>query len=173
MISRSGQPSSFGNGDAADDGREPILMSLNPLYYDLLWAGEKTHEFRRRFLTGQSARWYVYLTWPVARLGAVIDLGPAIVDTPERIAEIAERARPGNGASVLEYVQDLDQAFAIPIQRVAEYPGMSLEQLRAQLGAFHPPQGYTKLRNHSALLSICTTITAGPPSREMTVPDRT
>ncbi|MET8527155.1 hypothetical protein [Micromonospora sp. NPDC005172] len=141
MISRSGQPSLFGNGDKADDSREPILMSLNPLYYDLLWTGGKTHEFRRRFLTGQSARWYVYLTWPVARLGAVIDLGPAIIDTPERIAEIAERARPGKGASVLEYVQDLNQAFAIPIQRVAEYPGMSLEQLRAQLEAFILPRG--------------------------------
>ncbi|WP_244236329.1 hypothetical protein [Micromonospora inaquosa] len=148
-------------------------MSLKPLYHDPLWAGGKTHGFRRRFLTGQSARWYVYLTWPVARLGAVIDLGPAIVDTPERIAEIAERARPGNGASVLEYVQDLNQAFAIPIQRVAEYPGLSLEQLRAQLGAFHPPQGYAKLRNHSELLGICEKITAGSPSREMTVTDRT
>jgi hypothetical protein len=31
--------------------------------------------------------------------------------------------RPGNGASVLEYVRDLDRAFAIPILGVSEYPG--------------------------------------------------
>ena len=60
-------------------------------------------------------RWFVYLNAPVSRLAAVIDLGSAIVDAPERIAAIAEAARPGNGASVLEYVRDLERAFAIPI----------------------------------------------------------
>ncbi|MFG1872079.1 hypothetical protein [Micromonospora arborensis] len=164
------QPSLFGDDDLVSDSREPVLMSLNPIYYNLIWAGEKTHEFRRRFLTGQSVRWYVYLTGPVGRLGAVIDLGPAVVDAPEKIAEIAERTRTGNGASVLEYVRDLDRAFAIPILRVAEYPGMPLEQLRTELGGFHPPQGYTKLRNHPELLSICEKVTADSPSREMTVP---
>ncbi|MEU8333441.1 hypothetical protein [Micromonospora sp. NPDC048839] len=164
------QPSLFGDDEPLSDSREPVLMSLNPIYYDLIWAGEKTHEFRRRFLTGQSVRWYVYLTGPVGRLGAVIDLGPAVVDAPEKIAEIAERTRTGNGASVLEYVRDLDRAFAIPILRVAEYPGMPLEQLRTELGGFHPPQGYTKLRNHPELLSICEKVTADSPSREMTVP---
>ncbi|WP_433688028.1 hypothetical protein ACQP0I_04220 [Micromonospora carbonacea] len=165
----SGQPSLFGDDDPVGDRREPVLMSLNPVYYDLIWAGEKRHEFRRRFLVGQSVRWYVYLTAPVARLSAVIDLGPAVVDVPQRIAEIAEQARVGNGASVWEYVRDLDQAFAIPIQRVAEYPGMPLEQLRTELGAFQPPQGYTKLRQQPDLLSICDKVTADSPIREMTV----
>jgi hypothetical protein len=36
----------------------------------------------------------------------------------------AEAARPGNGASVLDYVRNLDRAFAIPIASVTEYPGM-------------------------------------------------
>ncbi|MEV4481730.1 hypothetical protein [Micromonospora coxensis] len=171
LFTSSAQPSLFGDDEASDDVREPVLMSLNPIYFDLIWAGEKRHEFRRRFLAGQSVRWYVYLTAPVARLSAVIDLGPAIVDTPQRIADIAEQARVGNGASVLEYVKDLPQAFAIPIRRVSQYPGMSLEQLKAELGAFHPPQGYTKLRNHPELLSVCEKVTADPPTREMTVRD--
>ena len=51
--------------------------------------------------------WFVYLNAPVSRLAAVIDLGPAVADAPEQIAAIAERARAGNGPSVLEYVQDL------------------------------------------------------------------
>jgi hypothetical protein len=59
-------------------------------------------------------------------LGAVIDLGPALVDTPKRIAAIAEQAREGNGALILEYAQDLERAFAIPILRVAEFPGVSV-----------------------------------------------
>ncbi|MGC5664503.1 hypothetical protein ACN261_29380 [Micromonospora sp. WMMD723] len=167
LFTGSAQPSLF--DDASIDVREPVLMSLNPVYFDLIWAGEKRHEFRRRFLTGQSVRWFVFLTAPVSRLGAVIDLGPAVVDTPQRIADIAEQARVGNGVSVFEYVQDLPQAFAIPIQRVVQYPGMPLDQLKIELGSFHPPQGYTRLRNHPELLSICEKVTADSPTREMTV----
>jgi hypothetical protein len=61
---------------------------------------------------------------PVSRLAAVIDLGPAVGGSPDEVAGIAERMRPGNGTSVLEYVRDLERAFAIPILGVTEYPGL-------------------------------------------------
>ncbi|MGH4019963.1 MAG: hypothetical protein ACRDT0_12135 [Pseudonocardiaceae bacterium] len=32
---------------------ERVLMSLKPEYYELMWQGLKTHEFRRRYLKGQ------------------------------------------------------------------------------------------------------------------------
>jgi hypothetical protein len=83
---------------ARSSGGEPVLMALKPEFYELIWQGLKTHEFRRRFLHGRPVRWFVYLTAPVSRLASVIDLGPAIVDVPEQIAAIAEAARPGNGA---------------------------------------------------------------------------
>jgi predicted transcriptional regulator len=123
-------------------------MALHAGYYELIWQGLKTHEFRRRFLEGRPARWFVYLNAPVSRLAAVIDLGPAMVGIPEQIAAIAERARTGNGASVLEYVRDLERAFAIPILRVSEYPGRSADDLCEELGWFHPPQGYVRLAQH-------------------------
>ena len=53
---------------------EPVLMALHAEYYELTWQELKTHEFRRRFLEGRAIRWFVYLTAPVARLAAVIDL---------------------------------------------------------------------------------------------------
>jgi predicted transcriptional regulator len=151
------------------NGSEPVLMALNPVFYELIWQGRKTHEFRRRFLTGCPVRWFVYLNAPVSRLAAVIDLGPAIVDVPERIAAIAERARVGNGASVLEYVRDLERAFAIPILAVAEYPGLPVAKLRAELGGFHPPQGYVRLRQHPRLLAVCEQMAAGTPVRTLRV----
>ncbi|WP_260478900.1 hypothetical protein [Kibdelosporangium aridum] len=58
---------------------ERVLMSLKPEYYELMWQGLKTHEFRRRYLKGQPTTWYVYLTAPVSKLIAVIDLGEAVV----------------------------------------------------------------------------------------------
>lgn len=147
-------------------------MALNPEYYALIWQGLKTHEFRRRFLEGRPVRWFVYLNAPVSRLAAVIDLGPAIADVPERIAAIAEAARPGNGASVLEYVRDLDRAFAVPILHVAEYPGLPAADLRAELGNFHPPQGYVRLAQYPQLLAVCERATAGTPARQLRVHPR-
>lgn len=151
------------------DGGEPVLMALNPVFYELIWQGLKTHEFRRRFLAGCPVRWFVYLNAPVSRLAAVIELGQAIVDAPERIAAIAETARVGNGASVLEYVQDLERAFAIPILTVAEYPGLTVAKLRAELGGFHPPQGYVRLHRHPQLLAVCEQMATGTPVRTMRV----
>jgi predicted transcriptional regulator len=150
-------------------GAEPVLMALHAEYYELIWRGLKTHEFRRRFLEGRPARWFVYLNAPVSRLAAVIDLGPAVAGSPRQIAAIAERAREGNGPSVLEYVGDLDRAFAIPILHVAEYPGLSAAQLRDELGAFHPPQGYVRLSQHSRLLAVCEKAASDAPVRQMTV----
>jgi predicted transcriptional regulator len=148
---------------------EPVLMALHAEYYELIWKGLKTHEFRRRFLEDRPARWFVYLNAPVSRLAAVIDLGPAVVDAPGQIAAIADRARAGNGASVLDYVGDLERAFAIPILHVAEYPGLSAAELRGELGAFHPPQGYVRLRQHPHLLTVCEKVAGGSPIREMSV----
>jgi hypothetical protein len=83
-------------GDAVPDAvPEPVLMALHGEYYDLIWQGLKTHEFRRRFLEGRATRWFVYLNAPVSRLAAVIDLGPAVAGSPEEVAAIAERMRPG------------------------------------------------------------------------------
>jgi predicted transcriptional regulator len=151
---------------------EPVLMALDARYYELIWQRQKTYEFRRRFLEGRPARWFVYLNAPVSRLAAVIDLGPAVVGVPEQIAAIAERVRAGNGASVLEYIKDLERAFAIPILRMAEYPGLSATDLRAELGRFHPPQGYIRLNQHPQMLAVCEKVAAETPVRELSVHHR-
>lgn len=167
----SGQLDLFGEA-VPDVVPEPVLMALHAEYYDLIWQGAKTHEFRRRFLEDRPVRWFVYLNAPVSRLAAVIDLGPAVVGSPDEVAGIAERMRPGNGASVLDYVRDLDRAFAIPIVGVTEYPGLSAEELRAELGAFHPPQGYVRLAQHPELMTVCEKAAAEIPIRSITVHHR-
>jgi predicted transcriptional regulator len=151
---------------------EPVLMALKAEYYWLMWQGGKTYEFRRRFMEARPVRWFVYLNAPVSRLAAVIDLGPAVAGAPEQIARIAEAARPGNGASVLEYVRDLDRAFAIPILQITEYPGLPFADLDAELGGFHPPQGYVRLSQHPELLAACEKMTADSPVRTMRVHSR-
>lgn len=148
----------------------PVVMSLNPEYYELIWAGLKTHEFRRRFLAGQAATWYVYLTAPVSRLCAVIELDAAVVDSPKAIAAIAEAARPGNGASVFDYLADKEHGFAIPIRSVREYTaGFTSAELESMLGSFHPPQGYIRIADRPEWTALGDKLTSQPLKREKTL----
>lgn len=140
-------------------------MALHREYYEMIWTGEKTFEFRRRFLEGRPVRWFVYLSAPVSRLTAVIGLGPAVAGSPQEIAAIAERMRPGNGPGVLEYARGRDRAFAMPVLSAAEYPGLTCDELRAELGQFSAPQGYARLSRHPALLAVCEKMTEVPPVR--------
>lgn len=148
---------------------EQVLMSLNPEYYELIWQRLKRHEFRRRYLTNRPATWFVYLTAPVSKLTAVIDLDTAIVDTPRSIAEIAEQARVGNGKSVYEYLKDSERGFAIPIMKVREYPGFTKKELAGLLGSFHPPQGYTLVDRNPVLAAVCEKLVSADVVRELTV----
>lgn len=158
----------FGPADL-DRPVERVLMSLNPQYYELIWQRLKRHEFRRRYLAGRPTRWFVYLTAPVSRLTAVIDLGEAIVAAPRRIAEIAEQTRAGNGESVFAYLQDVERGFAIPITRVREFPGFGAAELAGMLGSFHPPQGYTLIDRNPALAAVCDRLMSDEIVRELVV----
>ena len=148
---------------------ERVLMSLNPEYYELIWQRLKRHEFRRRYLAARPTTWFVYLTAPVSTLAAVIDLDKAVVARPARIAEIAEQARVGNGASVFEYLKDLENGFALPIKKVREFPGFTAEELTGMLGKFHPPQGYTLVDKNPALAGVCDKLRSAEPVRELVV----
>jgi predicted transcriptional regulator/transcriptional regulator with XRE-family HTH domain len=117
---------------------ERVLMSLNSEYYELIWQGLKTHEFRRRYLAGRPTTWFVYLTAPTSTLAAVIELDEAVVESPRAIADIAERANTGNGASVFAYLEDLERGYALPIRTVREYEGFTAERLDTMLDGFIP-----------------------------------
>lgn len=148
---------------------ERVLMSLNPEYYELIWQRLKRHEFRRRYLADRPTTWFVYLTAPVSKLAAVIDLDAAVVASPTRIAEIAEQVRVGNGESVFEYLKDLENGFALPIKKVREFPGSTAEDLTGMLGKFHPPQGYTLVDKNPTLAGVCDKLMSAETVRELVV----
>ncbi|WP_393915998.1 hypothetical protein [Halostreptopolyspora alba] len=149
-----------------------VVMSLNVQWYELMWRGEKTHEFRRRYLTGTPTQWFVYLTAPTSTLCAVIDLDAAIEDTPERIAQIADQMRPGNGDTVLPYLarDGKEVGYALPIRRVREFTGFSADELDQMLdGSFAAPQGYTLVDRHPAWQAVCDKLVSAPVVRETTI----
>lgn len=148
---------------------ERVVMSLDHRWLELMFAGEKTHEFRKRFVLGVPVEWYVYLTAPTSRLAAIIDLDPAVEGTPEEIGAIAEQTKPGNGASVEAYLAPRGAGVAVPIRRVREYRGFPANSLAERLGAWHPPQGYMRVSSTPALAAVCDELPSTGFVREMTV----
>lgn len=148
----------------------PVMMCLDARWYDPMWNGQKTHEFRRRFLTGAPTQWFVYLTAPESRLCAVIDLGTAIEGTPEQIAQIAEHMYPGNGVTVEPYLARGGRkvGYAMPIRRVREFSGFTASELERMLDGFHPPQGYVLVDKHPGLRVVCDRLLSSPAVRETT-----
>lgn len=45
---------------------EQVLMSLDAQWLELMFTGEKAHEFRKRFPLDVATEWYVYLTAPTS-----------------------------------------------------------------------------------------------------------
>ncbi|WP_218003072.1 ASCH domain-containing protein [Nocardia asiatica] len=144
-----------------------VLMSLHAEYYELIMAGQKVFEYRKRYATDAPSTWIVYLNAPVSRLTAVIDLGEPITGSPAEIAAIAEHARPGNGEPVRSYLEPAGRGVALPIQRVREYSGFTADDLAAALGKWHPPQGYILVDRNPALAALCDELAAGAIVREL------
>ena len=91
------------------------------------------------------------------------------MDSPRRIADLAELACVGNGESVFEYLKDLERGFALPIKKVSEYAGFTATELVEMLGSFHPPQGYTLVGKNPALSSVCDKLMSAGVVRELVV----
>ncbi|WP_280426398.1 hypothetical protein [Nocardia carnea] len=163
-------PDPFDDNDTDCSAPVPrVLMSLHTQYYNLVIGGEKIYEYRKRYPTNSASAWYVYLTAPTSTLTAVIDLGAPIPGSPSEIAEIAEHARPGHGASVYDYLAPAGQGVALPILCVREYPGLTAAELAAMAGTWHPPQGQTIIDRHPRLAKLCDQLIAAPILRELQV----
>lgn len=159
----------FGGTVEATPRAERVVMSLDQQWLQLMFTGEKCHEFRKRFVRGVATEWFVYLTAPTSRLAAIVDLDPAIEGTPEEIGAVAELTKAGNGASVEAYLSQRGSGVALPIRRVREFEGFSAATLAERLGSWHPPQGYMRLAQNRELATICDELPSTGLVRETTI----
>lgn len=111
----------------------------------------------------------MYLTAPVSKPIAVIDLDEAVVGPPRSLADIAERADPGNGESVYTYLHDVELAHAMPIRTIREYPGYTADELAVMLDGFQPPQGYPLIDQHDDWARVGDQLTQAPVLRELAI----
>lgn len=116
-------------------------MSIRPRFADLLFAGLKTVELRRRPLALRSGdKVYVYASSPIMAVRGSFVVS-AVVRMPLRDlwAQFGTRAQVTR-LEFDKYFAGLKEGIAIEIGAVAAEPEISLAALRIAWPGFHPPQ---------------------------------
>jgi len=146
------------NSDHLWATEDMIILSLQPYAFNLIFSGEKKYEFRTRFRKRHTIA-FVYVTVPEKCIKGVMVLGQPTIGTPQEIADIAERNRPGNGKSVFDYLEPRGKGYAISILHTQLLPQpLDLDKLRTEFD-FIAPQSYINLLTKPGLMEkLCSQI---------------
>lgn len=122
-----------------------ILMSLKPHFYQLILAGKKKHEFRRRF-PDKPVNAFIYVTQPVGAVKALLELDNPIKDPEGLIGH--------EGIGVREFINGQKPGrVALPIKAIRPLKeAVDLKVLRKKFNIF-APQSYIYLHNNPGLLN--------------------
>lgn len=138
-----------------NSNRKPLLLSLKPVYADLVFQGLKTAELRRRVSSGlQNRDVYVYVSSPVMELRGGFRVGEVWKDSPDNIWDLVSRFAQVDRATFDGYYEGANVAYALEIKEVWEYrKPLGLNDLRQKFKKFVVPQSYRFL-NEAELRSI-------------------
>lgn len=125
------------------------LISLNPEAFNDFISGDKKFEYRRRY-TNEKTLAFIYVTSPIKQLRAAILFDKPIIDTPEKIAEIAELEHAHWKEGALKYLNGCKKGYAIPAKKLFILKPIALIDLR-KIG-ITPPQSYVYLINEKMKL---------------------
>lgn len=129
--------------------KRTIILSLRPKPYTSILNGTKNYEFRRKFLR-ESVLAFIYVSSPTKEIRGYIEFGKPIVDSIDRIADIAEQEKLGSREGTLKYMNGLEIGFAIPILSIREIQPISLKELRYKYN-FTAPQSYINIQSNLSL----------------------
>ncbi|HEU5140066.1 MAG TPA: hypothetical protein VFT51_08835 [Bacillales bacterium] len=138
---------------ALDLGAKPcLLLSLQPEPYNQIRQGVKKYEYRRKFINEPSLA-FVYVSSPIKAVSALVEFGRPVIDSPEYIAEIAEKEKTGSFEGTMRYLEGLEKGYAIPILSFKEIQPVSLDDLRDKF-QFTAPQSYFYLYRKPELFTF-------------------
>ena len=138
------------------DGRDHILISLEPRHAESIFAGLKKVELRRRVMhvvSGTTA--WIYVKLPVGsvigsvKVGAIHNLSP--VTLWRRFGSLSGLTR----AEFFEYFKGVSRGTALVIESAELLnQSISLREIRKMAQDFQPPQFFTRLPENHPLLEI-------------------
>ncbi|HMV65831.1 MAG TPA: hypothetical protein PKA64_03185 [Myxococcota bacterium] len=127
-----------------------MLLSVAPEFAEMIAAGTKTVELRRRFPHVPVGTWvYFYVTLPVgavtgrARVAAIDADEPSALWTRHRAAVGLSRAR------FTAYFAGRDRGFAVRLEGYEALHPVGLAELRVVLAGFVAPQSYRFVDHHA------------------------
>ena len=130
-----------------------LLMSTEKKYFELMLEGKKKYEFRRKFVNTPCSA-FIYIPSPISEIQGFIEFGKPIIDSPEKINQIAlsQDIDTGEDSDILDYMEGINRGYAIPINNIEKLKKpVTLAFLRKHY-SFTAPQGYMILDKRPRLL---------------------
>jgi predicted transcriptional regulator len=122
------------------------LLSIKPDPFSALVDGRKKHEFRRKFShINEGFRVVFYVSRPVKAICGIGTFDKPVFATIARLIELIKTHRYSSPQNLKRYLEGLEMGFALPIKKVKTIKPVLLEQIRAIIPGFNPPQSYCSL----------------------------
>lgn len=124
----------------------PLLFSLQPQYADLVFAGDKTIELRRRAGDIANREAFIYVSSPNRILRGGFKIGKIWSGQPDKLWKKVSESAGISRETYYSYYAGTNTAFALEILDAWEYTNpKSLEDLRLQFPGFVVPQSYRQI----------------------------
>ena len=120
-----------------------LLISIKPIYVELIKRKKKKYEFRKRKIK-QVDNVYVYETNPTKKITLIIKFGKYLEGSPKEIWEICRKHSGIKKKEFFEYYKDKQKAYAYEIIEVKE---VNIELSEITKRKF-PPQSFYYIENN-------------------------
>ena len=131
---------------------QPLLLSLKPIYADLIFDGFKTAELRRRIVSQiENCEVFVYVTSPVRQLRGGFRVGQVWSGSPEDVWKDVSGFAAVGKREFEAYYAGRAIAYALQVTDVWSYmKPVGLSELRSEFPNFVVPQSwrYVKPEEH-------------------------
>ena len=123
---------------------QPLILSLKPRYSDLIFAGRKKAELRRRIASGIEGRdVFIYVSSPVMQLRGGFRVGQVWQGSPEEVWNEVSELAGVDKRGFDTYYEGCKIVYALQITDVWEYENPTdLNRLRKQFPNFSVPQSW-------------------------------
>ena len=128
---------------------QPVLLSLKPVYANMVFGHSKTVELRRRVASSMNNRdVFIYVTSPVMELRGGFRVGMVWRGTPEYIWGIVQKRAGVDRQDFDQYFEGQTSANAIEITEIWKYrTPISLATLKDRFSTFIVPQSWRYVRD--------------------------
>ena len=133
-----------------------ILISIHSKHVTNMILGKKTVELRRRPLNVNcDTRVWIYSTMPIGKITASALISDVVVDTPSKIWSLYNKETAVSKKLFNNYFYDTNVACALILKDIEDLKThIDLQTIRENIGKFHPPQFFKRLKNGSPELDL-------------------